>query len=134
MTWTEARAGALDVVRVAYLREVERFAEELRPRFESGELRGLRDSDPDSGERGPFYQVEKLCLARFAPEGMAWEQIHLALAASPSAEEADDTWVDRRGHVAAAACLDVLRLASARGYYKPAPDELMPSRGTEVRS
>lgn len=51
--------------RPAYLSEVERLAEELRPRFEAGDLRSaLGDTDEDK-EQEARDRIETLCVERF---------------------------------------------------------------------
>lgn len=45
--WQKAEAEALASLRAAYLADLNRLALSLRPRFESGELRGYNDRDGD---------------------------------------------------------------------------------------
>lgn len=120
MDWTEAKAAALDMLRNAYNREIERIAEELRPRLESRELRGYLDEDFEGekkGRRAPREVLEREVGGRIARNE---EEAHLALAVS----RADHTTgLTTAGAAAEAASVDVLRVAFARGWYRPEPDE-----------
>jgi hypothetical protein len=58
MTWTEARAGALDVVRVAYRQEVARVAEELAPTWKGSHFREENDETLE-----PLKRFEDACRA-----------------------------------------------------------------------
>lgn len=46
--WQKAEADALEGLRVAYMADLNRLAETLRPRFESGELYGYRDDETNA--------------------------------------------------------------------------------------
>lgn len=133
-TWGALRAG-LPGLRAAYLAELERFAETLRPRFAAGELRAFRDCD-DGIEDAPPWMLERLCASHFGVEvtrsedGYGGEDhegdmaaAYLILAASPRAEALLDTQVHPGYHAAEAAAWDVIAHARACGWYSPAPDE-----------
>lgn len=119
--WKRETAIAVQALRAAYLAEVARFAEELRPRFTSGEVRGFLEEDGDS--TGPADALRYLCGRHFAMKDMAWEEMHAVLAVSPSAEEVDDAWCEPWHHLREAVAYDVIRIARARGWYAPASDE-----------
>jgi hypothetical protein len=137
-TWRAAQEALVERFRPLYLAEVERFAEELRPQFEAGELRGhcaedLEREDTEEGFRAPFWRLEDLCAAHFGIEvdhvdGYRVERdpatAALILATSPSAEA---TYDDGQGlpssHAKQAISWDVLVIARARGWYTPAEDE-----------
>ncbi len=147
MTGTEAKAGALDVLRGAYLREVEQLAEELRPRLESGELHGFRDEE-DLSPGGATEKLEALCAQRFVlepgrigieessafvrcigaePEGAAefreaCRQAYFVRLVSPSEDVVTADAQPVAGQAVEAIVADVLRVAEARGWYKPHDD------------
>jgi hypothetical protein len=123
-----------------YRRMIERLAEELRPRFASGELRAPRDVDfeeEDGPARAhqdstPWRRIEAVIAA---PLGIQVDEsvprvyvgdvarAHLVLAASPVTPFVS---TDAAHHGFAAqevARWDVIALARARGYYVPAADE-----------
>jgi hypothetical protein len=144
-TWNVTRAAARAAFealvvqfRPLYLAEVARLAETLRPKFESGELRGYTDEDDDArvGQAVPMDRLEDLCNEHFglqAPgtfEGGIVDRdpvtAELVLAASPSAEDVIND--GNRGHARStlamfAAARDVLAFAIARGWRKPRSDE-----------
>ncbi len=144
--WSKAQADLIARYREPYIREVVRFAEELRPRFESGELRGLRDEDDerheDAREAGTEYEfpnerLEDLAADRFGivvrmVQREHGDRVHVGdkatasviVAVSPSAEH----WnAERWAHpgYCAKACIawDVLAVARALGFYEPIADE-----------
>ncbi len=129
MGWNETKAMALETLRSAWRQEIERFAEELEPRFRLGEFHGLRDPEVDDACEGtaPFNELERLCEARFAPEGRTtWADAMLGAIASPSGEATADDWADDRFWLRTAAAYDVVRIARARGWFTPTPDEEPP--------
>lgn len=136
--WPDAVAemkAATDAIvarfRPAYLAEVRRFAEELRPRFESGELYGYRSEDEDGMDR-----LENLCAERFGvevrqvPDDVRYyvgdeETANMINAVSPSAPhwEPESEW-NHPGYCAKACiAFDVIAVARALGFYEPTPDE-----------
>jgi len=131
-----ASASLSSMVRVAYMAEVERLAIKLRPRFESGELRGFADVD-EADLTSPLFKLEKLCRAHFGIRVTETKQrdgsilmdaddftVHLVLAASPSQDETWDPGWNHPAHwAAAAAALDVLRFARANGWSRPVKGE-----------
>lgn len=112
--WTETKAAALEILRNAYSLELERIAEELRPQFESGALGGYRGCDTPPGEpyedRNPLDDLEHEMAKRLVTEEV---DEYLVMAITPSMF--DDCARE-------AAALDVLRVALARGWYKPKLD------------
>jgi hypothetical protein len=138
--WADAK-GLIPALRAAYAAELERFAERLRPRFESGELRGFTDDDMERefGDRSwvaPLWKLEKLCAAHFGLEVATTEvddcsttyegdaeAAHLVLLASPSRAETADCYYHECHHASAAVTADVLRIARERGWYRPTQDE-----------
>jgi hypothetical protein len=129
MTWMEAKAAALDMLRNAYNREIERIAEELRPRLESRELRGFTDEDceHEDGWRAPREVLEREVGGRIA---RTREEALLVLAVSRSPHTPG---MKTEGAAAETASVDVLRVAFARGWYRPEPDE-SPSAATLTAS
>jgi hypothetical protein len=125
-SWRAAREALVERFRPLYLAEVARFAEELRPRFESGELRGWRDGDDGDG---PTYVLEALGAARFGldvDEDLRGddEAAYLVLACSPTADASADEWSAVQFHAQAAVARDVVLLARERRWYTPTPDEI----------
>jgi hypothetical protein len=135
-----ARLAAL---RPAVLAEIERFAEELRPRFESGELRSFRDcddgedeGDDDRWETSPHWKVEALVAKRFGLEVTEEENQHggtryrgddavagLLLSCSPRADATNTNWNHPCHHATSAVTWDVIAIARERRWYTPTPDE-----------
>lgn len=101
-----------------YRLRVETLAEKLRPRFESGELRGWLESD----NTAPWESVEQQFLEAEIPDIAS---AYLVLACSPSeAEDIDDGLLsDARSFAAECLATDVFREARRRGWWKPAPGE-----------
>jgi hypothetical protein len=143
ISFAAGRVAGAPTFRAAYLAEIGRFAETLRPRFESGELRAYRDCDDakrdDEGtpvSDSPHWELERLCAAHFGLEVARSEEAdgdtrlegdttaaYLLLAASPRAEATIDTHTHPGYHAAAAATWDVIALARERRWYTPTPDE-----------
>jgi len=133
-SWGACRGGLAEFRR-AYLAEVERFAEELRPRFGGGKLRGMTDEEMEDGQSGrtsPYFKLEALCAARFGcavtrdAAGQLLgdvEASHLVLAFSPHAEIVGDNWEHPGYHATTAVTWDVLEVARERGMYVPLPTE-----------
>ncbi len=118
-----------------YRRMIEKVAEHLRPRFESGELHGFRDED-EGAETTSIDKIEQVCRRLFPN----LESAHLALACSPSRDLGDygDVTVGREEqalwHATWAAGLDVVRLARERDWYRPTEDEIPSNAKLGVRS
>ncbi len=134
---SQAPAGAaLEPLRAAYLRRVEKLALELRPRFVSGELHGFNDADAAADEaahrrgargwRAPIHRLEKEVETTHVP---TFSDAYVVLACSPSEGLLDGgtAIADARNVAAEAMTLDVLRIARRRGWYEPDPSE-EPSR------
>jgi hypothetical protein len=117
--------------RAAYIGAVELVAEILRPRFESGELRGFTDDDCErcgkdrSSWTPPLWRIEAVCTRLFirSPE-VALFVLRMASKASSA------SWDWRRadgncllGCAEARMAADVLQLARVRGWSKPQPGE-----------
>ncbi len=134
-TWSDTRAAwrasfeaLVARFRPAYLAELERFAETLRPLFASGALRGATDDDQDGLEA-----LELLAAAHFGI------QVHeeknrfleddettakMILAVSPSGDEAYcDGQEIASFNAAYAVSWDVLAIARARAWYTPPSHE-----------
>jgi hypothetical protein len=141
--WQETHLPSL---RALYLAEVVRFAEELRPRFASGEIRGFTDADGERIEREPhwdppLFELENLCEERFRLDvdrygEEAYLNAYLIRCVSPSEGQTFDAQ-PVAGQAAVAVSRDVLAAARARGFYAPAEDEdptLDETRWAEVQS
>lgn len=127
--------------RAAYVAEVEMLAERLRPRFESGELRGMRDEDleDDHGALSPMWEVgqeagEYFRLVKRGPPGSirggefyegAEQAAHLVLLASPSTPYVDNQGLYVAYEAQEAAMWDVILIARERGWYTPGPTECL---------
>lgn len=123
--WASAKRMAAALV-AAYLAEVERFTEELRPRFESGEVGAW-----DGNDTGPTDRLEELCAERFGLqvtkigwgeyEGGDLEQALLILFVSPSSDSVDRgaNWAHECLAAAAAVATDVLASARRCGWVPP---------------
>jgi len=135
-TWAGSVTAHAAALKAAYLAELERFAETLRPRFESGELRAFRSPGDDyNREKGredyPQEKLERLLATHFGleetgdkGEGGDAAAAYAILAASPRAEvTADEGWNHPIYHAANAVGWDVIALARARGWYTPGRDE-----------
>ncbi len=144
-TWNGTMAAVLEQLRAAYMAEVQRFAETLRPRFESGELRGYTDDDgvrdmrerpgkPRPGAwRAPLFRLEDLCEQHFgldvdAPETDAaaqevFRRAYLIRSVSPSDALLTEDAQPIAGQATIAVAGDVLAIARARGWYEPTVDE-----------
>ncbi len=107
-----------------YPAAVERVAIALRPRFESGELRGWTGEDFEGKPRAldPLSRIENECRRRYIKNPLRALAIILH---SPSTEAGDWRWerVDAGVSLLAAAesamAKDVLQLARERGWTKP---------------
>jgi hypothetical protein len=108
----------LKSLRAAYGREVEDFAFALRARFARGALRGIADSGD-----GAFHELRLACRRRFDLDRLNNAEACLLLAASPSCELTMDDWQNPADHAMEAIACDVLRIARARGWSAPMPDE-----------
>jgi hypothetical protein len=125
--WRRIEDSRLSSWRASYLEELGRLAEELRPRFASGELRAMTDGDiaRDGGATSPFYAVERLCCAHFRLEELDPSTLRLLLDVSPHASAiADAGWTDDVYWLQSAIAWDLIALARARGMYLPAAGEL----------
>lgn len=145
------RTATFQALRLDYLARVEAFAEELRPRFQAGELRGFTIGDSDRADarveaftaahpeatveevlayrnrvEPPLFVLEELCAARFLPASLGWdaqhEEAHLIRACSPS-EPLTEDGQPNIGQAATAVAYDVLRVARTRGWYAPDASE-----------
>ena len=120
----EASLGAL---RRLYLAEVERFADELRPRFLSGELRGFWTGDGDAaagwepGRQVPLYRLEHLCARRFGRTGA------LGLLAAACSTRVNWDCADEPRQIGGdAAAQDVLAVARRKGWLARPPGRSRP--------
>lgn len=126
---SSARVVALELLRWAYLREVEALAERLRPRLESGQLVPWSTWDerwedlhgvPTHGPRAaPTYRLRAACRHALV---RSFQDAFLVMAVSPSADRADVGYpLDGvRGAAAEVVAEDVLREARERGWIPPA--------------
>lgn len=119
-----------DLLRNAYNREIERIAEELRPRIVSREMGGYILKDVVCGDTEeeaatclrPLDLLQLEVGRRLAPAEAEGEGGLLALAVTPSGWTYGDAKdPDREAGVTGA--MDVLRVALARGWYVPRPEE-----------
>ena len=115
--WKEAKAIALAMLREAYNREIERIAEELAPRIVSGELGAYAGDD----ESSPLWRLECEMRKRIARTEV---DKHVVMAVSPSEDECAE----------GVTTLDVLRVALARGWYRPKPDDSPSARDLALPS
>jgi hypothetical protein len=109
-----------------YPRAVERIAVALRPRFESGELRGWRDGDGELGihvpGEPPSFKIEDECARRWVTTPV---RAIAVLSISPNAETVT-TWEFKgsgggqplRGAAVETMALDVIAFARAQGWTK----------------
>ena len=133
------------MLRENYARRIEHIAEQLRPRFEAGELHGYNDADSRaideadrewrrehprakgySGafERSPGMRLEKEVARRLRLNDARNACLVIAVSAtSPYAIERQDAHCTLEGRATWAATWDVLRVARVRRWYKPAPGE-----------
>lgn len=136
-TWSEVTRLA-DGLRGAYLVELERFGEQLRPRFEAGELRAMVGADEAvPWAEAPHGKVEAAVRAHFGlmvtkedlEDGSTRRHGNtiaaaLVLTASPHAEATDgDGFYHLADHATEAAAWDVIALARERGWYTPTEEE-----------
>jgi hypothetical protein len=131
--WREAFGALVAEFRPAYFAEVARAAEDLRPRFEAGELHGYTDADDEA-----VGKIEKACGERF---GVQVEEVDrgdgistyegdevaaaLVVAVSPAAVTSWDghDWYHPGHRALACVAYDVIAVARARGFYTPEPEE-----------
>lgn len=154
------KAALVEGIRSWYAAELERLGEQLRPRFEAGELRAYRDEDHQRipGTTGwgdecftngsPQWEIDRLVKAHF---GLAtwrvgnWiegdrETAHMILAVSRFGDAVMECPADHAAdHAVDAVTWDVIVMAQARGWYVPSPDdteppETGPSDGEVMRS
>ncbi len=127
----------LAAMRAAYLTQVDGIAEELRPRFQAGELHAFTETD--FGPDAAMYEIERACAAALglevtrtpAADGEWFDgdepAAHLVLAASrfgPAVTEGGGSTSYHPCYDAAtAAAWDVIMLARERGWYVPAANE-----------
>jgi len=139
-----------EALRAAYLAELARFAEALRPRFASGELRAYRDVDDRQripGTTGwgdecfthsesPQYLLGRIVGEHF---GIEWTEdptsdggvrsvgdsalAYAILAASPHADVTGEGADHPCDHACESVAWDVIAYARERGWYAPAEDE-----------
>ncbi len=128
----------IGAARVEYLHQVEKIAARLRPRFESGELRGFTDADLQrEGEPGsttwkaPLWRLEAIAGRAF---GVTEDNAIAILGVSPSAHGTDfGGWTAHRFHARAALSWDVLRVARARGWTVRGPSETPSNQALGLR-
>lgn len=126
---SSARVVALELLRWAYLREVEALAERLRPRLESGQLVPWSTSDdrwedltvwPMRGRHAPpTHRLEAVCLRTLA---RTFSDACGVLAVTPAIAALDTGYNVTQVREAAAELIarDVLRVARERGWIPPA--------------
>jgi hypothetical protein len=129
----EIERNLLRVYEVIYPAAVRAVATALRPRFESGELRGWVSGDGDlpKRQRPPFWKLESECVRRFITSPVRALGV---LACSPSVRTADadgfalvEPWhwdaagsgTCLLGAAEAAMAYDVLRFARECGWSRP---------------
>jgi hypothetical protein len=117
--WKIAAAKATPAIRKAYRTEIARLATELRPRFESGELRGFVDENDFDG----WKPLLNLCWSHFRTTA------EIALVGSVTWWWSSAVWgggvIDWAAYAAAA---DVLNYARRKGWSKRRRGESPPSR------
>jgi len=128
-------------IRAVYQAEIGALAGELRPRFESGELRGCTEDEIEEGQlvaMSPQWRIEEAVRQLFDLEvkttledGSEFSEgdaatAHVVLAASPSADLLNaDGWRHVADWAVSAAGWDVLLHARAMGWSRPVPGEQM---------
>jgi hypothetical protein len=112
-----------------YEKALRTAVEDLRPRFESGELRGWLTGDGEHGTPPPpFFVLEEEVEARICPD---FTRKALVLAVSPSVMDVDaqvQAWGVDGGWAQAVAAGDALKLARRLGYAKRRRGETFPYR------
>jgi len=114
----------LATARAAYLAAVGALAEELRPRFASGELHALTEAEAEDYASTAEYRIERACGEALGVDEIPHGSVMMLLAVSPHAES-----IGGYGHrtardwLEAAVTWDVIATARERGYYTPAEDE-----------
>lgn len=157
--WPNVQAQ-IPALRAAYMAEVARLAETLRPRFEAGEIRANREVDfarfdepgvrctREDLENMPMGRVERIVAEHFGlvvtvtddadVYGSTFEgdgaAAYLVLACSPNEERVGDSWGHPCYHAQTSAALDLITAARARGMYVPTADEEYFEGAGEVRS
>jgi hypothetical protein len=155
-------AGAAQAASSEYAATLERIAAALRPGFESGEYRGWTDEDdeldnhlPRTGYDPPLWKLERECARLIGDARTA----AVVLFGSPNAADGwfrfemdhelraqifpvDDEYdpadlaevfrIEMCGKAGLALSCDVLQVARARGWYKPAPSERTPGTTLDV--
>jgi hypothetical protein len=132
------QGAVVEALRMAYLAEVERIAEALRPRFESGELRCWTDEDGDeiearrrAGDREwlpPLWRIERFSADWLGmdpkAQGEAFNEgcrvAYLVRLVSPHEDETEDAQ-PAIGQAMEAVGRDVLDAAGRRGWLQPTP-------------
>jgi hypothetical protein len=121
--WWVAYRAQVPALSAAYMLEVEQFAETLRPRFESGELRAFTAADGELGVGSPHFELEELCRAHFRASEIDDVAVALMLQLTPRAQ-AMAGWGDTdRARLESAIAWDVIAVARRRGWYVPSPAE-----------
>lgn len=132
---TPPRTALLEAWRALYRVELETLAEQLRPRFEAGQLRAFRDEDERvSWDEAPHGQLEDLAAEYFGlgvktrDDGLSvWKDenpvvAHMILAVSPHAA-CTGGGAEPPAHAAEAAAWDLIAIARARRWYVPTEEE-----------
>lgn len=138
-TWGDVAAVHLAALRDAYTAEVERLAQQLRPRFASGELRANTSDEYEGApdlDALPQGRLEAICAEHFGVGVTKIEHengrveyagdertAYLLLAVSPHTESTCGDVYHPGYHAQDAAAWDVIALARKRGWYTPAPTE-----------
>jgi hypothetical protein len=133
--WPSAFNELAERFRPLYMAEVARLADTLRPRFESGELRGFTDEDLEDGASGrdsPLWKIEAAAgehfrLVRRGEDPEPYDGAELVagviLGVSPSAPFTGDGWEHVAYQANEAATWDVLLHARGQGWYTPGSTE-----------
>ncbi len=126
-------------IRYVYAVELEALAAQLRPRFESGELRACTQDELEDGQAragSPHWRIEEAVRERFGLRVKATQEdgaefteadavaAHVILAVSPSAAPLEaEGWLHVANWAVSAAGWDVLLYARAKGWSKPVAGE-----------
>jgi hypothetical protein len=122
--WVSTHRSQLPALRTAYAAEVEQLAEDLRPRFEAGELRGFATPDGDGDAPSPFFELERICCAHFRLTELETAALALLTELTPRAEATASAGdLEYVSWLQCALAWDVIAVARARGWYEPTPDE-----------
>ncbi len=148
MAWLAAAKHVGDLAGYArtYAAAVRSIAIVLRPRFESGELRGWADGDGDRIGQGkrrwtpPMWRVEAAC-GRFFVRSQGAAMVVLQYASRRALQVDPFYWKDPGGGVSlygaavTAMAYDVVLYARARGWSRPIPtEESPPARASTGRA